>query len=359
MSCPLEHRRVGSDGAQSPFSEPTKRQCDYFFAANDQSESPNSSDEELPSRLQSPLRQNKAGLCTRLHSYRDIRLEVGGKWAIQEGSLVVCVDPSYTQFIRQEKLPDEFDITTGDFYIVCSLYADLWALCLRISFERPADDDIDETLAECSTHLGFLPLCTVTLAANFSSFIRRCQSVNGTLRYPGNGLSVMPPERSHSLNASKQFFQGDRLHIGLPSAVYDTYNTLSLEAIDMDFIPLDSTLQQLFSSIGARRARVHKLGKRMSLWKLWRGKSSESGLTDEAPRERQFSFRDYSGSRSSGSHGWSSFSSASSQGRKWFSPRVPSHGHRRGIRGLMGGHDGLRGHTRGNSTASDPLSYYL
>ncbi|ODM24211.1 hypothetical protein SI65_01801 [Aspergillus cristatus] len=245
----------------SPFSEPTKRQCDYFFAANDQSDSPNSSEEDLPNHLQSPLRQSKAGLCTRLHSYRDIRLEVGEKWAIQEGSLVVCLDPSYTQFIRQEKLPDAFDITTGDFYIVCSLYADLWALCLKLSFERLADDDKDETLAECSTHLGFLPLCAVTLAANFSSFIRRCQSVNGTPRYPGNGLPVMPPERSHSLNASKQFFQGDRLHIGLSSTVYDTYNTLSLEAIDMDFIPLDSTLQQLFSSIRGRRDRVQKLGK--------------------------------------------------------------------------------------------------
>lgn len=330
--------------------------------ANDHSDSSNSSEEDLQSRsLHSPLRQTKVGLCTRLHSYRDVRLEVGEKWAIQEGSLVICVDPSYTQFIRQEKLPDEFDITTGDFYIVCSLYADLWALCLKISFDRLADDGIDEALANCSTHLGFLPLCAVTLAANFSSFIRRCQSANGASKYPSNGLPVMPPERSHSLNASKQFFQGDRLHIGLPSIVYETYNTLSLEAIDMDFIPLDSTLQQLFSSIGARRDSVHKLGKRMSLWKLWRGtKSPDSGLPDEAPKERRFSFRDYSGSRNSGNGSrWSSFSSAASQGRKWFSPRVPFNGHRRGIRGLMGGHDGFRGHTRGNSTASDPLGYYL
>ena len=198
----------------------------------------------------------------------------------------------------------------------------------------------------------------MTLAANFSSFIQRCQSVNETSKYPGNGLPVMPPERSHSLNASKQFFQGDRLHIGLPSIVYDTYNTLSLGAIDMDFVPLDSTLQQLFSSIGARRDSVHKLGKRMSPWKLWRGtKSPDPGLPE---RERRVSFRDYSGLQGFGNGSrWSSFSSAASQGRKWFSPRAPFNGHRRGIRGLMGGHDGLQGHTRGNSTASDPLGYYL
>lgn len=229
---------------------------------------------------------------------------------------------------------------------------------------------MDDSSTRCETHLGFLPLCAVTVAANFSSFVQRClRFVNGA-QHPGNGLPVIPPERSHSLNASKQFFQGDRLHIGLPTTVYDTYNTLSLEGIDTDFIPLDSTLQQLFSDIGARLDRVHRLGKRMSFRKLWRGTRSPNDVPFQASdRERQFSFRDYSGSRSSRDGGqhphqerWSSFSSNASQGGKWFSgasSRAPFRGHRRGIWGLMlTEYDGLRGHSRGNSTASDPVCYY-
>lgn len=232
-----------------------------------------------PSFRHSYFRQTKPGLCTRLQLYKDVRLGVGEKWAIQEGSLVVCVDPSYTRFDRREGFSDEFELVNGDFYIVCRLYADLWALCAKVSFNFHAGNSTHDT-ASGSMSLGFLPLCAVTLAANLSAFVRRCfkhtRFPTSEARHPGNGLPVIPPERSHSVNASKQIFQGDSSHVELPPIIHSPYGSLSLEGIDMDFIPLDSTLQQLFSKFGKRRERIHQLRSRMSLRNLWHGmKQSE------------------------------------------------------------------------------------
>lgn len=227
------------------------------------------------------FRQTKPGLCTRLQLYKDVRLGVGEKWAIQEGSLVVCIDPSYTRFDRKEGFSDEFELANGDFYIVCRLYADLWALCAKVSFDSRAGSYCHDSTGG-SMNPGFLPLCAVTLAANLSAFVRRCFKYANfppsDARYPGNGLPVIPPERSHSVNASKQIFQGGG-NIELPSMVHSPYSSLSLEGIDMDFIPLDSTLQQLFSKFGSRRERVHQLRSRMSHRNIWHGmRSSEQHL---------------------------------------------------------------------------------
>lgn len=262
---------------------------------------------------------------------------------------MVCIDPSYTSFGRHKEHPsDEFELVTGDFFIVCRLYADLWALCIKISFDSPAENDPGRPSSESFAHLGFLPLCAMTLAANFSSFTRRCSMSSNDHQvdpdYPGNGLPVMPPERSHSLNASKQVFQGNQLDAEIPSLVYDACNTLSMEGIDMEFIPLDSTLQQLFSGIGGRRDRVHQLGKRMSLRNLWYGaRSSESSNADAT--SRSLSFRDRnSGSQSSQTTGqyqsrrgrWGSFSSTPSQIRRWFLPEIlPRVQLQQGIRDFM------------------------
>lgn len=293
--------------------------------------SPSSSENSLSARSlkQSPFRQKKAGLCTRLQSYKDIRLEVGEKWAIKEGSLVVGINPSFTVFDQHtEHLSDEFEISTGDFYIVCSLYADLWALCIKMSFDSLGENDVEGSSRNCFTHLGFLPLCAVTLAANYSSFVRRClRPAVDTLRHPGNGLPVMPPERSHSLNASKQIFRGNGIDVRLSAIVYDACNTISLENIDMDYIPLDSTLQQLFSDIGARRDKVHQLGKRMSLRRLWQGtRSLEPRRLEDVSFHSSLLFRDLN----SGPQSFrvtsqrlprrgrcSSSSSAASHGRVW------------------------------------------
>lgn len=216
----------------------------------------------------------------------------------------MCIGPQYTSFHSQkEHLLDEFELVPGDLYVVCNLYADMWALCIKISFDSRTESETEQSSDRCSA-VGFIPLCAVTLAVNYSSFLRRCVSpIDGPLKYTGNGLPTIPPGRSHSINSSKQIFQGNGLDVGLPASVYDACNTLSIEGIIVDFIPLDSSLEQLFSDLGARRDRVHRIKNRMSLRRLWHGAktpgSQSPGEHLNQRERRSFSFRDLS----SGSQG--------------------------------------------------------
>lgn len=219
------------------------------------------------------VRQSKAGLCTRLKSIKDVRVGIDEKWAVQERSLVMCIDPSYTRFDRKEGFPDEFELACGDAYIVCRLYADLWALCARISFDHRPGNYCHDRIAQ-GRNLGFLPLCAVTLAANFSAFVKRCSQYPATptqASNPGNGLTVTPPERSHSVNASRQIFQGPGPCAKMPVALPVSLRDFLLEENENEFVPLDSTLHQLFSKLNGRRNRVHQLKHRVSARTLWRG----------------------------------------------------------------------------------------
>lgn len=313
-------------------------------------------------------RQIKPGLCTRLQLYKDVRLGVGEKWAIQEGSLVVCIGPSYIHLDRKEGFSDEFELTTGDFYIVCRLYADLWALCAKVSFDSIAGSYPHDAAPSGSPTLGFLPLCAVTLAANFGGFVKRCFRYKSfhpkEVRHPGNGLPVIPPERSHSVNASKQIFQGDKPRLELPSLSHGGCNSLSLEGIDMDYIPLDSTLHQLFSKFERRRERVHQLRSRMSLRNLWYGmKPSEQHLEMGSPifvptnsvaldscQTQSSSLQIYDGQRRSHRHMGSS--SSISQGWRWLtgtSTREDVTGEKRNMRSfIFSGSERLRSGFRSN-----------
>lgn len=291
----------------------------YNSASDDDGQQ--SSEENLSNKPRGPFRQTKPGLCTRLQLYKDVRLERGEKWAIQEGALVVCIDPSYTRLDRNQGFPDEFELTTGDFYIVCRLYADLWALCIKVSFDSRGGSCSHDTMGGC----GFLPLCAVTLAANFSGFVKRCFRYASCPRsetmYPGNGLQVIPPERSHSVNASKQVFQGDTTCVYLPDIIQGACGNLSLEGIETDFIPLDSTLQQLFSKFGSWKGRAHRLRSRMSLHNLWRGlRSDESGTSSPITLTSKSTLSSVhargSGSRSEYQYHFRR-SSSSSQGWQW------------------------------------------
>lgn len=223
--------------------------------------------------LQISYRQVKPGLCTRLKSYRDIRLGPEERWAIQEGSLVIGLDPSYTLIGHEQPRPDEFQIVNGDVYIICLLYADLWALCAKASFSALPDKYADSAAASTlSLAFGFIPLCAVTLAANFSAFVgrsARCSNFpSSEPRYPGNGLPVLPPVRSHSLNGSKQLFQGDKLQFPLPTTALTTLKSSTLED-DADFVPLDSTLEQIFSKLVHHRGRSGGLRNRVTLPNVW------------------------------------------------------------------------------------------
>ncbi|KAE8413640.1 hypothetical protein BDV36DRAFT_27137 [Aspergillus pseudocaelatus] len=232
---------------------------------------PLSSDEPLPNIRPSECsyHQVKPDLCTRLKFQKDIRLDAGERWALQEGSLVICIDPSYT-LLDHERQSDEFTIVDGDVYVVCRIYADLWALCVKASFIPPCEPS-SGTMND-SVRLGFLPLCAVTLAANFSAFSRRCswdaRCSSNESRYPGNGLPVMPPSRSHSLTASKQIFKGTKHRLMLPGIAYDAFHNTSLSS-DSDFIPLDSTLEQVLSRVGSQRRRPIRSRGRFSLHKIW------------------------------------------------------------------------------------------
>ncbi|PYH92346.1 hypothetical protein BO71DRAFT_383756 [Aspergillus ellipticus CBS 707.79] len=226
------------------------------------------------------VRQKGLGLYTRLQSYKDTRLGLDEKWAIHEGSLVICLDPAYTVLDHEKPRPDEFELVSGDIFVVCRLYADLWALCANASSVRSERDFGEPTSAIEPMRLAFLPLCAVTLAANFSAFQQRCISYAACgpeeLKHPGNGLPVMPPPRSYSLSDSKQVYRGNRRHIAFPEVVYDTFNRVSLECTDVAFSPADSLpLETVFSNLADRGTRrLHRLGNRMSLQKLWNGPRS-------------------------------------------------------------------------------------
>ncbi|KAF9888735.1 hypothetical protein FE257_008310 [Aspergillus nanangensis] len=207
-----------------------------------------------------PFRQTKPTLCTRLQSYRDIRLGVQERWAMQEGSLVISIDPSFT-LLDRERRSDEFELTSGDVYIVCLLYADLWTLCYKVPFTSDTGTPSRQIPAVGSGHYGFLPLCAVTLVTNFGFFARRCCEYVDNLmgsepRYPGNGLSVMPPPRSHSLNGSIQVFQGHNAQVRLPEIAHDALASGSLDD-NTDFVPLDSTLEQVLAKLDCRHRMWH------------------------------------------------------------------------------------------------------
>jgi hypothetical protein len=172
---------------------------------------------------------------------------------VQEGSLVIGLDPEYTSLSNHERRSDEFEVSSGDVYVVCSMYADLWALCVKVSFHIPPADD-------ASRRLAFLPLCSITLAPNYSAFAKRCNQCtrNGVheQKYPGNGLSVTPPQRSHSLTASKQIFHGVHAQSLLPLIAQDVLQSLSLKHTSDDYVPLDSTLKPILSPLTSRRRRL-------------------------------------------------------------------------------------------------------
>ncbi|KAL4765952.1 uncharacterized protein BDW70DRAFT_155604 [Aspergillus foveolatus] len=205
-----------------------------------------------------PFHQKKPIFCTRLQSYKDIRLGLGEQWAIQEGSLVIGINPEYTIFVSPQRRMDEFDIAEGNLYVVCSLYADLWALCAEVSFGPSSSGDN-------LLRLAFLPLCAITLAPNYSAFVQRStQSIqyfgSREEKYPGNGLAVIPPRRSHSLTASKQIFQGLDGPMTWSDVVRGALQVLTPRQTDEDFVPLDSTLEPIFSPLTGKRRLLRRIG---------------------------------------------------------------------------------------------------
>ena len=230
--------------------------------------------QHCPSRvlLQSSVCHKGKGIPARLQAYKDIRLGLDEKRSIHEGSLVICVDPAYTLSDHDKPCSDEFDLVSGSIFVVCRLYSDLWALCAGAS--PPQSEKVfGETITTEPMRLAFLPLCAVTLAANFSAFNQRCityaRDKSEEPRFPGNGLPVMPPPRNSSLSDGKQISRGNRRHIAFPEVVYDAFDRVS-ECSDVDFVPADSSLENVLSDLTDRGSRrLQRLGNRMSIRKLW------------------------------------------------------------------------------------------
>ncbi|GKZ91070.1 hypothetical protein AnigIFM59636_003210 [Aspergillus niger] len=221
--------------------------------------------QHCPSRvlLQSSVCHKGKGIPARLQAYKDIRLGLDEKRSIHEGSLVICVDPAYTLSDHDKPCSDEFDLVSGNILVVCRLYSDLWALCAGAS--PPQSEKVfGETITTEPMRLAFLPLCAVTLAANFSAFNQRCityaRDKSEEPRYPGNGLPVMPPPRTSSLSDGKQISRGNRRHIAFPEVVYDAFDRIS-ECSDVDFVPADSSLENVLSDLTDRGSRrLQRLG---------------------------------------------------------------------------------------------------
>jgi hypothetical protein len=197
----------------------------------------------IPSLVQSPAKG-----CTRLLLYKDIRLGLGENWAIREGSLVVCLQPAYTILEHGERQSDEFELFYGDIFVVCRMYADMWALCGKISFQLPIEaseesGEVDRT-PKGFENLGFLPLCSVTLAANFGAFSRRHSDYKNRYPksniFPGGGLRVTPFKRTHSLHASQEIFQKSKPEIQLPNLVFELSNNFSVVTRGRAYLPLKS-----------------------------------------------------------------------------------------------------------------------
>ncbi|KAL1871792.1 hypothetical protein Plec18167_006942 [Paecilomyces lecythidis] len=241
--------------------------------------------------------------CSRLRSYRDIRLGPDESWVIREGSLVICLDHKYTDDSNfQARRPDQFEFVQGDMYVVCRIYGDLWALCAKVTLNSPVElsGKIRNTPKSFQS-LGFLPLCAVTLAANFSSFMRRCaeyekkssrggpqtpgngaeydkssrggpqtprngaeydkKSSRGGLQTPSNGLAVTPPYRSHSMTASSEIFEKSLpKQLQLPSLVFELCGGGGSDS-DED--------GKEFKMGSVWKARSGQLERRMTLKKVW------------------------------------------------------------------------------------------
>ena len=172
------------------------------------------------------MSQAPATNCARLKWYRDVRLPYNEHWVIEEGSLVISVHPSFVDLNQDVVREDEFRLRHGDVYVVCRLYADMWALCAHLQLSEvifPVKNG--DTVKSGLENIKFLPLCAVTLAANFGSFERRWvthrKRHSQSKFFPGGGLCITPPKRSHSLEASRQLRRSDEMELSLPRLASD------------------------------------------------------------------------------------------------------------------------------------------
>ncbi|EPS30668.1 hypothetical protein PDE_05620 [Penicillium oxalicum 114-2] len=208
---------VDSDGIHSLYSE--TEQCpamiSHIVAALNTRTRPDKQAVQRPSlrgHFMASL-QRKPIHCDYIKSLRDIRAEPSSDvaphgWLIEEGSVVIGVGPSYVVSTGDDQPLDQLDLKEGKLYVVEQIFGDMWALCSEFSTSQPNRHGKVAGSPNRLAGLGFLPLCAVTLAANYGTFLERCReyrhSPDQSLLTPANGGCVLPSVRVQSVDVSRE-----------------------------------------------------------------------------------------------------------------------------------------------------------
>ncbi|EED15205.1 hypothetical protein TSTA_046590 [Talaromyces stipitatus ATCC 10500] len=225
------------------------------------------------------INQVPAKESTYLKSCRDVRTTQEERCAIEEGSLVISIPPSFTNLSQQLIAPDEFELRLGEAFVVCRMYADMWALCARIrNSECIAELDQDEL--QNSPNLKFIPLCAVTLASNYAAFTRRCtiyrQQHPHSALFPTGGHLITPPDRVESLEASRRYFSRcDRSLIPLPPMVQHLCKAPVKLSPGFDYVPMTEESEAQENIQDEAPAPTHQ-GTLSRFWKKWSSKDTSS-----------------------------------------------------------------------------------
>ncbi|KLJ11206.1 hypothetical protein EMPG_13516 [Blastomyces silverae] len=169
-----------------------------------------------PSQPLPPYQQHRIE-CKHLSTFRDIRCLQPNRfigypllpkrkfgWAIETGSRVICVCDTAADW----EYKDVFPMRLGDAYIVLKMYGDFWASCLKLTlndqtwsaypiYERHRDRTKSTYICP-DENVQFLPLCALTLDANFGDYLARHPRNGGSCYSPATGQQVVPPERTFS-----------------------------------------------------------------------------------------------------------------------------------------------------------------
>lgn len=178
-----------------------------------------------------------------LKSFRDVRCTREESWAIEEGSLVISIPQNFVDLKQQYLVPDEFELRSGEVFVVCCMFSDMWALCARLRMSESVAT-LNEIDPQTSPNIKFLPLCSVTLAANYAAFDRRCTAYQQrnpfSNVFPSGGRRIQPPERGESLLASRALGQGIGAGIlPLPRVVYEICKAPTRLPSSIEYIPLE------------------------------------------------------------------------------------------------------------------------
>jgi hypothetical protein len=243
--------------------------------------------------------QSGAHNSTCLKYFRDVRCTREETWAIEEGSLVISINPTYVDLPQRVIAPDEFELRAGEVFVVCLMFADMWALCARHRLSSSIASLMrGSTALQTSNNFKFLPLCFVTLAANYGSFERRCAKYRKRFPFsglfPSGGNRIQPPERKESLEASRKIFKGSANHLpALPKMVYEVCKAPVKLPAATDYVPFDAPADNTQATttskdVAGGHATIKRLFGKLTLREDGTKKETASdGEQDNNPAEEQ------------------------------------------------------------------------